>query len=209
MGKKHKFDYFDAFEKHSKLAVAESELLVETIEQFTEAAALQGSIERAHKIEHEGDTINHDIYKAVAGDFITPIDREDIVELSQALDDILDNIEDVMQHFYMYDVHFMHDDALTFAKKIKSACKALDEAMHDFRNFKKSKSFKNLIIKVHDLEEEADGQYMKTIRSLHTDDRDNPMRVYVWANLFEQMEGCCDACEHAANIMSTIMLKNV
>lgn len=209
MGKKHKFDYFDAFEKHSKLAVAEADLLIDTVKSFTEASELQKSLKLAHEIEHEGDIINHSIYKTIAGDFITPIDREDIVELSQALDDIVDNIEDVMQHFYMYDIHFMHPDAINFAKMIKGETEALDAAMHDFRNFKKSKHFKELIIKVHDLEEEADGLFIKAIRALHTDDRDNPMRVYVWANLFEAMEACCDACEHAANIMSTILLKNV
>ena len=96
MGRKHKFDYFGAFEQHSKLAVAESALLVETIEQFTEASALEKNTQKAHEIEHEGDTINHKIFKTVATDFITPIDREDIIEMCQALDDIVDDIEDVM-----------------------------------------------------------------------------------------------------------------
>ncbi len=209
MGKKHKYDYFDAFEKHSKIAVAEAQLLIDTIEGFTEAAELKDSIDKAHELEHSGDDINHTIFKTVATDFITPIDREDIIELSQALDDILDDIEDVIQHFYMYDIHFMHSDALQFAKLIEDSCKALDDAMCDFRNFKKSKSFKHLIVKVHDCEEEADQLYIKVIRALHTDDRDNPMRVYVWSNLFDSMEACCDACERAANVMSTIMLKNV
>ena len=194
MGKKHKFDDFDAFERHSKLAFAESQLLVETIEQFT---------------EHEGDTVNHEIFKTVATDFITPIDREDIIELCQALDDIVDDIEDVMQHFYMYDIHFMHDQAIKFAKLILGSCEALDNAMCDFRNFKKSKTFKHLIVKVHDLEEQADQLYIQVIRQLHIEDRENPMRVYVWANLFDSMEACCDACEKAADVMSTIMLKNV
>ena len=178
MGRKHKFDYFGAFEQHSKLAVAESALLVETIEQFTEASALEENTQKAHEIEHEGDTINHKIFKTVATDFITPIDREDIIEICQALDDIVDDIEDVMLRFYMYDIHFMHDDALEFAK-------------------------------VHDLEEQADQLYTKVIRDLHVNDYDNPMRVQVWTNLFDSMEACCDACELAADVMNTIMLKNV
>ena len=150
MGRKHKFDYFGAFEQHSKLAVAESALLVETIEQFTEASALEENTQKAHEIEHEGDTINHKIFKTVATDFITPIDREDIIEMCQALDDIVDDIEDVMLRYYMYDVHFMHHDAEEFACLIKKSCVALDKAMVDFRNFKKSKNFVHLIVKVHD-----------------------------------------------------------
>ena len=135
MGRKHKFDYFGAFEQHSKLAVAESALLVETIEQFTEASALEENTQKAHEIEHEGDTINHKIFKTVATDFITPIDREDIIEMCQALDDIVDDIEDVMLRFYMYNIHFMHDQAIEFANLIQGSCEALDMAMCEFRNF--------------------------------------------------------------------------
>ena len=51
--------------------------------------------------------------------------------------------------------------------------------MCDFRNFKKSKNFVHLIVKVHDLEEQADQLYTKVIRDLHVNDYDNPMRVQV------------------------------
>ena len=199
MAKKAKFDYFDAFEKQTEVAVKEADLLIEAIEGFTEAEHLKGVMERAHELEHKGDEINHAIFKTVATDFITPIEREDII----------DYIEDVMQRFYMYDVHFMHHDALEFALLIKKSCEALDKAMEDFRNFKKSKTFKQLIVDVNTYEEEADQLYMRVIRKLHTNDRENPMRVLVWSQIFDRMEKCCDSCEHAADMMSSILLKNV
>ena len=209
MGKKHKFDYFDAFEKQTKLAVQEADLLIEAVEKFTEAEKLKEVMERAHELEHEGDEINHAILKTVATDFITPIEREDIIELSQRLDNIVDFIEDVMQRFYMYDVHFMHHDAEEFACLIKKSCEALDKAMVDFRNFKKSKTFKQLIVDVNTYEEEADQLYMHVTRKLHTHDKENPMRVLVWSQIFDRMERCCDACENVADTMNTVLLKNV
>lgn len=209
MGKKNRFDYFDAFKKLSELAVEESDLLIEAIENFGEAEDLRGVMERAHEIEHKGDEQNHLIFQTVATDFITPIEREDIIELTQHLDDIIDYIEDVLQRFYMYDVHFMHKDALEFAGLIKKSCVALDKAMEDFRNFKKSKTFRELVIDVNTYEEEADQLLVKVIRDLHTIDCDKPMRVLVWSQIFSRMEKCADACEHAADSMSTILLKNV
>ena len=182
MGKRDKFDYFDAFEKQTEVAVQEAELLIEAIESFTEAEHLKEVMERAHELEHKGDEINHAIFKTVATDFITPIEREDIINMSQYLDNIIDYIEDVMQRFYMYDVHFIHHDALEFA---------------------------HLIIDVNDYEEEADQLYMTVIRKLHTHDRENPMRVLVWSQIFDRMEKCCDSCEHAADTMNSILLKNV
>ena len=62
MAKKAKFDYFDAFEKQTKLAVQEADLLIEAVEKFTEAEKLKEVMERAHELEHEGD-------ETVAGDF--------------------------------------------------------------------------------------------------------------------------------------------
>ena len=210
MGKRHhKYDYFSAFESLSELAVDEADLLIKAIEDFSTADALKETMEKAHAIEHKGDDINHDIFRNVATDFITPIDREDIIGLAQALDTIIDELEEVIQRFYMYDAHFMHKDALEFAQLLKKECKALNKAMEDFRNFKKSKKFKELIIDVNSYEEEADQLLIKVIRDLHVNDYDNPMRVQVWTNLFDSMEACCDACELAADVMSTIMLKNV
>ncbi|MEG0791403.1 MAG: DUF47 family protein, partial [Gordonibacter sp.] len=207
MAKKHKFDYFDQFEKLSELTVKEADLLIEAIKGFTAAGDLRSIMERAHEIEHEGDEINHAIFQTVATDFITPIEREDIIELAQYLDNIIDYIEDVMQRFYMYDIHVMHEDALEFARLIKKSCEALDKAMEDFRNFKKSKTFKQLIIDVNTYEEEADQLFLKVIRKLHTQDRENSMRVLVWTQIFDRMEKCCDSCEHTADSMSTILLK--
>lgn len=209
MAKKHKFDYFDQFEKLSELTVKEADLLIEAIKGFTSAEDLRPVMERAHELEHEGDEINHAIFQTVATDFITPIEREDIIELAQFLDNIIDYIEDVMQRFYMYDIHVMHEDALEFACLIKKSCEALDKAMEDFRNFKKSKTFKQLIIDVNTYEEEADQLFLKVIRRLHTQDRESPMRVLVWTQIFDRMEKCCDSCEHTADSMSTILLKNV
>ena len=146
MGKKKKFDYFDMFERQSELAVQEATLLVEAVENFTEAKEVYEIMERAHEIEHEGDEICHAIYRNIATDFITPIEREDIIEMTSSIDTVIDHIEEILIRFYMYDIHDMHEGALEFAQLIKKSCEALDLCMEDFRNFKKSKTFKQLFL---------------------------------------------------------------
>lgn len=209
MAKKKKYDYFDAYEQLSDLAVQEANVLIRAMENFTDAAALKDVLQEAHEIEHAGDQINHEIYKHVGGDFMPPIDREDVVLLAQHLDNILDEIEDVLQYLYMFDVHQIPEDALRFATIIKKSCKAVDAAMEDFRNFKKSKSFKQLVIDVSNYEEEGDDLYVEVIRNLHVNHADEPMHVLKWSRLYAFMESCCDACEHTADLMSTILLKNM
>lgn len=209
MAKKHKYDYFNAYEELSDLAVQEASVLIKAMEKFDKSASLRPVLDEVHELEHAGDMINHDIYKNVGGDFMPPFDREDIVALAQALDTILDEIEDVLQYLYMFNVHEIPEDALRFATIIKSSCKAVDKAMEDFRNFKKSKSFKQLVIDVSNYEEEGDALYVEVIRSLHVNHADDPMHVMKWSRLYAFMESCCDACEHCADLMSTILLKNM
>ena len=62
---------------------------------------------------------------------------------------------------------------------------------------------------INSYDEEADELYKHVLRQLHTVENDDIMHVLVWSRIYERMEKCCDACEHAADIMSTILLKNL
>ena len=209
MAKKSKFNYFDAFEQQVDIATEEADVLIEAIENFTAAEDLKPILERAHEIENRGDDVSHLIRASVAADFITPIEREDIIELAQDLDDIIDMIEGVIQRFYMYDVHFMHDRAIEFATIIKKSLKALRKSMGTFREFKKVKKIRAMVEDVNTLEEQADALYLETIHELYTVDAEKAVRVEVWSRLFERLESTVDACKMAADTMCIIMLKNV
>ena len=209
MAKKDKrYDYFEGFEKQGRMACEEAQLLVETIEEFTSADAVFDIMPKAHEIEREGDAVGHRVYMAIATDFITPIEREDIISLTSNLDDILDYIEDVVQRFYVYNVESMHPKALEFAQIIAKSCATLLKTLGDFQNFKKSKKFKELVVEINDYEEEADRLFMDIMRDLYTNHRDDPLYVMAWSEIFRRMERCTDACEHVADTMRSVALKN-
>lgn len=210
MAKKERFNYFDAFEEQVAIAEEEIEVLIEAIESFSTADDLQPILDKAHKIEHRGDEINHIILTNVSTDFITPIERGDIIVLAQNLDTLTDMIEGIIQRFYMFDIHFMHPKAIEFALIIKKSLKALRKSMGTFREFKKVKKIRAMVEDVNQFEEQADALYVEAIRHLYTVDALNDaVRVEVWSRLFDRLEGTCDACEAVADTMASIMLKNV
>ena len=205
MAKKDRFNYFDAFAKQVDIAVEETDVLIEAIESFEQGMDMTPILEKAHEIEKRGDEVNPN----VATDFITPIEREDIIELALDLDDVTDIVEGIIQRFYMYDIHFMHPRAIEFATIIKKSLKALRKAMESFREFKKVKKIRAMVEDVSDLEEQADALYLETIRNLYTIDAADAVRVEVWSRLFERLESACDACDTVGDTMATIMLKNM
>ena len=209
MAKKKRFDYFAAYVELAALTVEESHLLIETVEHFPGAQGFEQAMERAHEIENRGDVLNHGIYQNVACDFVTPFDREDILALASSFDNILDSIDDVFQRFYMYGIDAVHADAIPFAHIIAKSCESLNAAMEDFQNFKKSKEFKHYVVEVNDCEEEADVLFRESMRRLHVSEHIDPLQVHIWSHMFERLEKCADACEHVADVMNTVILKNV
>lgn len=210
MPKKVKFNYFKAYEKLTGLAIKEADLLIETCENFKDLESLSPAMSKMHEYENAGDSINHDIFASAAVDFVPPIDREDIVELAQALDNVLDYIDDVLGHMQIYAIRTMPEDALEFMNLILKSCKALDELAGEFSSFKKNKKVKHLIVDINSYEEEGDKLYKQAELNLHLDypNTNDIMHVLVWSRIFERMEKCCDAIEHSANIINTIIMKN-
>ena len=205
---KQKHDYFATFSQQVECAVKESELLINIVENFTTVDAITDLLTEAHDIETAADDMAHSNYNAIAVDFITPIDRDDIIELTHSLDTVVDRIEAVIQSFYMTNVCFMHEDALPMARLIKLGCESLQEAMGPFASLKRNDSFLTALMRVNEAEEEADRVYVQAIRRLHTEDQDNPVRLLIWSRIFSSLEACCDAYEHVGDLMGSIYLKN-
>lgn len=134
--KKKKFDYYDAFEAQAEIAVKEAKLLKEIVDEFESVEQVEKRLGRAHALEREADEVCHSIFESLITDFVTPIDREDVIGIAENLDEVIDLTEEIIQRFYMYDIHFMHDDAKKFVKLIVRSCEALSNAMADFRNCK-------------------------------------------------------------------------
>ena len=204
---REKFDYFDALKQQGSFAHEEALMLIEVLRNF-DPAELPSMTEAVHEIENAADQQVHELFTHIATEFLTPIDREDIAEIAQRLDDIVDYIDDVVQQLYMFNIQEVFQPAFEMADLIEKATTALVEALKEFRNFKKSKLLSDRIIFVNDLEEEADKLYLQTIRDLYVNYADNPVFILAWSNMFLRMERCIDACENVTDIMSTITLKN-
>ena len=205
---KKKHDYFAAFAQQIEFAVKEAELLIDTIENFTTAEAVRDVMDVAHDIEAQADEVAHSNYSAIAVDFITPLDRDEILDLSHAIDSVTDRIEGVIQSFYMTDVHHIPDSAVELARLIKDGCQALQEAMGYFSTFKNNDAFRAALMRANACEESADSIYIEAIRNLHTKERENPVRLLVWSRILSSLEACCDAFERVADLMGSIYLKN-
>jgi uncharacterized protein Yka (UPF0111/DUF47 family) len=145
--------------------------------------------------------------KRLAREFITPIEREDIVSLADAIDNVTDTIEDVLLRIYMFNFTKMREDAVKMAAIIVKCCEALREAVVEFANFRKSQILHKLIIEINRLEEEGDDLFVKATRALFVNEKD-PVQILAWRETLDYLEKCCDACEEVSEVIESVMMKN-
>lgn len=206
MARKNEFDYFDSFVKLSEYCCDAAKMLDENLIDFN-AGTLEEKMKKMHEIEHDSDMLVHEVVRRLAKEFITPIEREDIVKLVHEIDEITDNIEDVLLHMYMYNVKEIKNDSLRFSKLIFQSCVELKAAFEEFKNFRKSKDLHDKIVRVNRLEEEGDNLYTEAVRKMHLTSTD-AIEIMTWTIAFNRFEKCCDACEEAANAIESIIMKN-
>lgn len=205
MAKSDKF-YFENFAQSTALSKEAATYLVECLENY-DPENIEQMMVKMHQIEHRADEKKHALRDALAKAFVTPVDREDLDMLSHQLDDVTDEIEEVLQKFYVNNIRKVEPAAVAFARKIVTSCELLCQLMGEFENFKRSKDIKPLIIKINDVEEECDQLYLTSMRALSKDATD-PLHVIAWRDIYRCLEGCADACEHVSECVGSVIMKN-
>ncbi len=206
MAKKNKNDYFEMIKNQVNYSVEASELLEKMLCNFT-ASKIPTIREEIHEIEHRADELHHEILTKLSAEFITPIDQEDILRLVQIIDDVTDALDDVVLAFYMYNVKILPDGADNFSKLVHRCAKALFDAATELKNFKKPEKLRSLLVDVNTIEGDADTAYTEAIHHLFENNADAKTLIGAKA-IYEGLENCCDLCEHAADVIEQIIIKN-
>jgi uncharacterized protein Yka (UPF0111/DUF47 family) len=193
--------YFDLFEKAGQNIVRAAELLERMMANYPDSRDLAASI---LECEHEGDRITHDIIDRLNHKLPPPIDREDILALASALDDIVDYAEEVADYLGLYRIEAPMDLAISLTHVLSAACEHVGEAMTRLPHFE---DIPPHAVEINRLENEGDRLTREAVASLF-DARIDPMVVIRWKDLFERLEEAIDATEHVAHILEGIVIKN-
>jgi predicted phosphate transport protein (TIGR00153 family) len=199
-------NYYNMFSDIAADAIIAAHHLEKTVKNYN-PDKMEKLNKTMHEIEHGADLKKHQMMKMLVAEFITPIEREDIATLSYMMDDVLDSIEEVFQMFFMYNVKSMRPEAIDFVDLIVRSTEAMKACFDEFEHFRKSDLIAKKIVEVNVIEELADSLYFKTVRELYTKEKD-PMQVMVWVRLLDRFERICDECEHVADTIGSVIMKN-
>ena len=197
-------EFFSLFSKASSNILEGASQLKELLDRFDN---IQERARRIEEVEHRGDAITHDVVRKLNTTFITPIDREDIIKLASALDDVIDLIHGVATRLMVYKISATTPYAKELAFLILKAVQELQKGIEHLPLAKGRDRVYEHCVEVNSIENEADRVSRDAIANLFETQSD-PVAILKWKEIYETLELATDRCEDAANVLESVALKN-
>ncbi|WJS83099.1 DUF47 domain-containing protein [Tetragenococcus halophilus] len=186
MGRKKQYDYFKKMEQLAENVHIAAEILEEIVDNYS-TTDFSERAEKIHEIEKNSDQIVEELTNELYDAFITPIEREDILVVSERLDDILDGINAMTYLFENLVITQMRAETDKLAALVTEAAKGVHEAMKEFPKLKNSKDLKKLISDVNYVESQGDRLYSRLKKHLFSKEQD-VLEIVKWKEIYDGFE---------------------
>jgi predicted phosphate transport protein (TIGR00153 family) len=176
-------------------------VLDELLRTWPEDRGLRAEITR---LEHEGDRLTHKLVNQLRTSRLTPFDREDIHSLAGAIDDVVDDIEEVSEQLAIKHVEAPMEQSQQLAGVLRDSARALSGALDGLERLE---GVEDRLAEIRELEQEGDRIYRSALASLF-DNAIDPMFVLRWKDIYDALEEGIDRCRTAGNSIESLVVKH-
>jgi len=194
--------FYSLFLKQVEIIAEAARLLLDGVRAGN--ARMAGVATEIHVLESKGDEVIHEIFTRLNQTFITPIDPEDIHNLSSALDNVLDGMEDAAHRLVSYHIKTIPAPMVTLCELVAACAKALQAA---FTALEKGGSVMQHCIEINRLENEGDLIGRSAIVELF-DKESDPITLMKLKEIYDFIEATLDSCEDVADVLQGVVVKN-
>ena len=196
--------FFDLFQEGAQNMVKTAKGLKRLVDTWEDVA---GKVDEITQLEHEGDTITHQIMARLHRTFVTPFDREDIALLAHSLDDVVDFIHAAADAMLIYKIDQPSQRAKELADIIVQATAEVERAVNELHHRSELKHILERCVEINRLENMADRLFRSAMAELF-DDSTDIAQVIKWREIYEYMESATDRCEDVADVLEGVALKH-
>ncbi|WP_293994024.1 DUF47 domain-containing protein [Sphaerotilus sp.] len=203
-------NFFELFNTHGEAIVTGARAFLAMVQNYGDAALREKYAAEVDDAEHAADKVTAEVNRLLHKTFITPIDREQIHGLINAMDDILDLLQDTSETMSLYDVRHMTEDVLRLSELSAKCCERVAHAVTLLSKLSQS-SVAEATIKtceeIDRLESDADRVMRSAMSKLFREEQDIRELIKLKA-IYELLESISDKCEDVANLIEGIVLEN-
>jgi predicted phosphate transport protein (TIGR00153 family) len=164
----------------------------------------QGLTREVTRCEQEGDQITREIIYRLHRSRIGPADRGGSYALAEAIDDVVDEIEEASEELAAYSIEAPMEQAQALGAVVRDSARAMRRALD---GFKQGDDVEQEAVEIRDLEHEGDRIYRQALASLFEGGID-PMLVIRWKDVLQSLEDAIDRTRQAMDILHGFVLKH-
>lgn len=202
----HDVEFYRLLEGQAEVAQRAAKAFQSFAQDFTnlsdKAKAMRG-------IEHEGDSLTRQLQTKMVNTFITPLDKEDMRDLSMALDDVTDAIEGAASRAGLYRLESApRPELVPMSEVLVKMTDLIVQAVGQLeKNLHAQESFGQAVDALHKLEKEGDALHRKAVVDLFDTPGIDPLLVMKWKEVYDLTEDAFDVAEHVAKVLGDILTK--
>ncbi|MES2099996.1 MAG: DUF47 domain-containing protein [Pseudomonadota bacterium] len=203
-------NFFELFNQHGDFIVSGARSFILLIQNYADPSLREKYANDVGTAERGADRITAEVNRLLHKTFITPIDREQIHGLINAMDDILDLLQDASETMSLYDVRAMTEDILRLGDISAKCCERVQHAVSLLPKISHAETAEAAIKtceEIDRLESDADRVMRSAMSKLFREETDVRELIKLKA-IYELLESISDRCEDVANLIEGVVLEN-
>jgi uncharacterized protein len=203
-------NFFELFNEHAAHIGEGARAFMLMVTNYDDVALRERYATEVDTAERAADRITAEVIRLLHKTFITPIDREQIHGLINAMDDVLDLLQDATETMSLYDLRRMTDEVLRLGEISARCCERVQHAVTLLPKLS-DPAIAEAAVKTCDeidrLESDADRVMRGAMSRLFREEEDVRELIKLKA-IYELLESITDRCEDVANLIEGVVLEN-
>jgi predicted phosphate transport protein (TIGR00153 family) len=199
------YGFFDLFNRHAAQALEGTKFLLKVVEDWPNS---QNDIKRIEEIEQECDGITHMTVDLLHRTFITPLDRDEILNLISKMDDVIDCVEVAARRMVIFEIKKVPAKFKDLVEALVKAQELVVQIVAMLSKLKQTERFREIVKDIKRLENEGDRIFHACLADLFKENANDPCEVIKLKEIYEAIERGIDRCEDVSNVVEGIILEH-
>lgn len=203
-------NFFEMFNEHGVQIAEGARAFMLLVQHYADPALRDRYGVAVGAAERNADKVTAEVHRSLHRTFITPIDREQIRGLINAMDDILDLLQDSSEVMSLYDLQHLSEDVVRLTEISVRCCERVQHVVTLLPRLKDAavaESALKTCEEIDRLESDADRVMRGAMSRLFREEADTRELIKLKA-VYEHLESISDRCEDVANLIEGIVLEN-
>lgn len=203
-------NFFELFNQHGQHIAEGARAFLAMVREYANPEKRERHAAEVGAAERAADKITAEVHRLLHRTFITPLDRDQIHRLINAMDDVLDLLQDSSEVMSLYDLQTLSEDVIRLSEISVRCCERVQSVLTllpKLKNAEVAESVLKTCEEIDQLESDADRVMRSAMSRLFREEPDTRQLIKLKA-VYEHLESISDRCEDVANLVEGIVLEN-